>query len=107
MSLSDTQRQTSAYIQRFRAIELKPWGIEATLVELLAECGTLADYVMQKEGYRKPRDGNEIADEELGDAISDIMFILFMIAEHFNIDMDKAYANMLAVTDGKLRKRGA
>lgn len=96
-------KKTVELRELFSKIEEKPWNIEAFMIELLAETGTLADSVMIKEGYRKTRsEGEEI---DLEDDISDILFLLIMIAEHYNIDIASSYIQMIDSTHKKLNKK--
>lgn len=103
MTFEELIKQTKELDKRFSALNKRKWTIEAYIVELLGETGTLADSIMIKENYRQLRAGQEELD--LADDIVDIMFILINIADHYNIDLEKAYKEMLRVTDEKLARR--
>jgi NTP pyrophosphatase (non-canonical NTP hydrolase) len=80
----------------------KEWTIEAFMVELQAEVGTLSDTIMIKEAYRSLRPGDTL---DLEDDIADVLFVLFLIADHYGIDLDHAYNNMIETTHRKLKDK--
>ncbi len=94
--------QTRELHERFSLLNSRPWTIETYVVELLGEVGTLADTIMIQEKYRECRVGQEL---DLEDDIVDIIFILIHIADHYNIDLNKAYEEMLRVTAEKLNQQ--
>src|SRR6476646_7968900 len=87
---------------RFQFHNERPWGIEALLMELQAEVGTLADTVMQLEHFRKIRDNQTI---DLPDDLSDVMFILLLIADHYKINLGSSYKQMISLTLESVKKR--
>jgi NTP pyrophosphatase (non-canonical NTP hydrolase) len=104
MTVKELIDRTEETLQRFRSVEKRPWTPEACMTELMAEAGTLADSIMIREGYRS-RGGDHKVDLE--DDISDVLFMLIMICQHYGIDLEKAYRRMLDDTDAKLKSKGA
>ena len=102
MSIAEMIKKTSDIIELFKQIEPRVWGVEAMAVELSAEVGTLTDTIMIQEGYRKLRPGTSI---DLEDDIADILFMLIRIANHYGIDLEKAYRTVLVETRQKLEAR--
>ena len=102
MTIEEMVAETRQLQMRFREVESRTWTIEACVMELLAEAGTLADSVMIREGYRQLRPDQEI---DLEDDVCDILFVLIMIADHYQICLEDAYASMLRNTIGKLDRR--
>ncbi len=96
--------ETKRLEKRFQEQESRPWTIETHVMELLAEAGTLADSIMIQEGYRQLRPRQKI---DLEDDISDIIFVLIMIANHYGISVGDAYTTMLRKAFKKLDKRQA
>jgi NTP pyrophosphatase (non-canonical NTP hydrolase) len=88
--------------ERFAEHESRPWSIEAYVVELLAEAGTLADLIMIRENYRQLRPNQRM---DLEDGICDILFIVIAIASHYGVSIENAYASMLSETFAKLDQR--
>lgn len=89
--------------EKFDALSTRKWTIESYMTELMAETGSLADSIMIQEQYRKRRPQQKPID--LADSIADIAFILHNIADHYHIDFEKAYLDMLKITENKLNQR--
>jgi hypothetical protein len=71
--------------------------MEAVMMsELAAEVGTLADSVMITEGHRPPCPG--AAPVDLADDVTDVLFMLVRLADHYEMDLSEADARMLTVT---------
>lgn len=102
MKLSEMAEKSREINALFEQTAPRPWTIEALITELTAEVGTLADSVMIKENYRRPRDTTEL---DLEDDIVDIIFLLFCIADHYHINIEDGYTKMLELTRAKLLKR--
>jgi NTP pyrophosphatase (non-canonical NTP hydrolase) len=103
ITIQDLAQKTAELQDIFRKIENRPWDINAFLIELTAEVGTLADSIMIKEGYRELRpDQNPI---DLEDDICDILFVLFMIADHYKINIGESYLSMINLTLKKLENK--
>jgi NTP pyrophosphatase (non-canonical NTP hydrolase) len=96
-------QQTRELQRRFSLINSRTWTIETYMIELLGETGSLADSIMLKENYRPIRAGQKPVN--LADDIVDIIFILVNIADHYGIDLEESYKEMLRVTDEKLSQR--
>src|SRR6266852_6243169 len=79
------------------------WDASVMVTELTGEVGTLADSIMIREGYRPAR--NEEDNIDLEDDIVDILFMLIRIADHYDIDLEDAYQNMIRQTRRKLEQR--
>ena len=101
MLMSDLASQTREIVQLFEQIEPRPWTVEAMIVEVTSEVGTLADSIMIQEGYRRTRPQQEI---DLEDDIGDVLFMLFRIAHYYAIDLESAYEKVLQHTRKKLEK---
>ncbi len=99
-TMTDLARKTEELRQLFAKVENRPWTIEAYAIELLAEVGTLADSLMIQENYRSLRADQDPLDLE--DDIVDVMFVLFMIANHYGIDVAAAYGKMVEETKQKI-----
>ena len=95
--------QTRELQRRFDLVNSRVWTIESYVIELLGETGSLADSIMLKENYRPTRAGQKPVN--IGDDIVDIIFILVNIADHYGIDLEESYKEMLRITDEKLSQR--
>ncbi len=103
ITIHEIMEKTTGLQKLFRKIENKPWTIDTFIIELLAEAGTLADSIMIKEGYRNLRTGQKPIDLE--DDICDILFVLFMIADYYEINIGNSYLSMIASTRSKLEAK--
>lgn len=100
ITVDELVAKTTEIQQLFRQIEKRPWTVETFAIELAAEVGTLTDSIMIKEGYRNPRRGQDEID--LQDDISDVIFVLIMIANYYQIDIGESYMSMIDATRHKL-----
>lgn len=84
---------TRSLIKEFEKREQKPWGIEGAMIELSKQVGDLSKAVMMKEKYYlKARDLNpkyKTLEDNIGDELYDIFFMLVRIADHYGIDLEK------------------
>jgi NTP pyrophosphatase (non-canonical NTP hydrolase) len=103
MTSKELIEQTRELQRRFSLLNNRTWTIETYVIELLGETGSLADSIMIQENYRQHRTGQKPIN--LADDIVDIIFILVNIADHYGIDLETAYKEMLKVTDEKLKQR--
>jgi len=102
-SIETLVNETRILQNMFKAFEGKPWTVETFTMELLAETGSLADIIIIKEGYRVPRKNQQEVDIE--DGISDVLFVLIMIADHYGIDIASSYMRMVEKTKKKLSEK--
>jgi NTP pyrophosphatase (non-canonical NTP hydrolase) len=100
MKISEMINMTIDTFNLYKSIIEKPWNIEAMIIELTGEVGTLADIIMIKEKYRKLRENQEI---DIADSVVDIMFILICIAHYYNVDLETAYKKMIIKTKEKIQ----
>ena len=85
------QKRSKKVLEEFGKIRSKKWTPEAMLVDLTEEVGELANSILVKEGFKNKKR----AKADLMDSICDILFDLYMIAEHYGIDVEKEYLKVL------------
>lgn len=102
MELSEIVARTREITSLFDEL-VGEWDIKVMMTELTGEVGTLADSIMIHEGYRPRRNEKDVIDLE--DDIVDILFMLIRIADHYDIDLEDAYQNLLRQTHKKLEQR--
>ena len=105
MELEELKVKSRALVERFKKIEPKRWSIEGSTMELATEVGDLTELVLRKE-YFKQNVYDDI-EYQIQDEIADILFILFRIADYYNIDVDRAYREMEHLVSERLKSRGA
>ncbi|MEG6520935.1 nucleotide pyrophosphohydrolase [Desulfotomaculum sp. 1211_IL3151] len=90
MSLKDMQRDVDAWIGQF---EEGYWHPLSMLARLTEEVGELAREVNHLYGQKPKKEGEPENNLEL--ELADILFIVGCFANSLNIDLDKAFDNMM------------
>ena len=67
----------------------KKWTPFAMTTDLLEEAGEVASVVKALEGF-KPSD-NLKSKEELGAELSDLLYIIFVLAEHYGVELEEIF----------------
>jgi NTP pyrophosphatase (non-canonical NTP hydrolase) len=98
MSFAPVQKEVDDWISQFEEGYFAPLPMLARLTE---EVGELARVLMHRYGGKKPKPGEAFGDasEEIADAI----FVLVCMANSMEINLDEAFAKMMA----KIRERDA
>ena len=93
--------KTLEVIREFEKVEKKKWGIEGAMMELSKQVGELAKNVMVFEGYymagRDSLPEYQTSKEKIADELSDILFMVIRIAEHYKIDLEKEHLKQLEI----------
>ena len=96
MAFAPIQREVDEWIAQFEEGYFPPLPMLARLTE---EVGELARVLMHHYGGKKPKPGESAGDA--GEEIADAMFVLVCLANSLHIDLDDAFARMMA----KIRAR--
>lgn len=79
----------------------KNWTIHTRFVELVEEVGELANAIQTDEGFKsKKRKKSEVTN-----SLCDILYEIFLIADHYDVDLDKEYPLVLEEIEDR-RKSG-
>ncbi len=85
---------TRRVIAGFDERERRPWGVEASLIELIKQVGDLARQVMMAESYYLPDRANDAqyatTTERIGDELADILYCVIRLADLYGIDLADA-----------------
>ncbi|HEX2120263.1 MAG TPA: nucleotide pyrophosphohydrolase [Thermoanaerobaculia bacterium] len=92
MSFAPIQKEVDEWISQFEEGYFPPLAMLARLTE---EVGELARVVMHHHGGKKPKPGEEAGD--VGGEIADAIFVLVCLANSQKIDLDEAFATMMAM----------
>ena len=92
LTLEEAINDIRKSVSRFEKIEGKPWGVEGAVIELSKQVGQLSALVMNREGYyyaNREKDNSEYtsSNDNIADELSDIMFAVVRIADHYGIDL--------------------
>lgn len=103
LTFKQLEKKTLDLVERFKQVEQKEWGIEGCMIELSKQVGELSRCVMKMEKYYFAQKG-ETNLEEIGDELSDILFMIIRIAKHYNIDLEKAHLKAIDDANKYLEK---
>ncbi len=98
MTFSVVQQTVDAWISRFEEGYFPPLAMLARVTE---ETGELARAVSHRFGGKKPKAGE--GNEDIGEELADVLFVLVCFANSLGIDLDEAFAAVLL----KYRERDA
>ena len=90
MELSEAQARVDAWIGQF---EEGYWPPLANLARLTEEVGELARLLNDRFGPKKKKAGEP--EQDLGEELADILFVLLVIANEQKIDLEEALARVL------------
>lgn len=93
-------------VQRFNKIELQEWKAEGAMIELVKQVGELAKQVMIKERYYALEGEVFNVDEHLGNEMADVVAQIMRLADHYKIDLEKAFIEAREDEDRYLKSRG-
>ena len=92
MDLKSAQERSKAVNKKFMQTRKMEWTPEVMLADMAEEMGELATSILVGRGF-KTKKNRQV--EDLADCLCDILFDIFMIAEHYGIDMETEYGKVL------------
>ena len=93
-------------VKRFNKIELQEWKAEGAMIELAKQVGELAKQVMIKERYYALEGDVPDVEERLGNEMADVIAQIMRLADHYRIDLEKAFIEAREDEDRYLKSRG-
>jgi len=90
MSFAPIQEDVDRYISQFKEGYFPPLSMLARLTE---ELGELARALSHREGFKKPKPGEENVDVE--EELCDLIFVAVCLANSLDIDLDRAFARAM------------
>ena len=105
-SFAEMQEMYRHIVERFKKIELQDWKAEGAMIELSKQVGELAKQVMIKEKYYALTGEVPDVDEKLGNEMADVIAQVMRLAQHYNIDLEKAFIEAREDEDRYLQSRG-
>jgi len=98
-SFNELITETNKLIEKFEKKEKKKWTPEIMITELTKQAGELSKQIMILEGNYIPEKDNNLgysaSKEQLANELSDILFMLIRISNHYKIDLEKAHIEEL------------
>ncbi len=90
-TFAEMQEMYREVVKRFNKIELQEWRAEGAMIELSKQVGELAKQVMIKEKYYALEGDVPDVDKRLGNEMADVIAQVMRLAEHYQIDLEKAF----------------
>ena len=106
LTFAEMQAMYRTTVNRFKTIENREWKAEGAMIELSKQVGELAKQVMLKERYYAFTEDEAAVDERLGNEMADVMAQIMRLAEHYDIDLERAFIDARKDEDAYLKSRG-
>lgn len=106
MTFTEMQDMYREVVKRFNKIELQDWKAEGAMIELSKQVGELAKQVMIKEKYYALQGEVTDVDEKLGNEMADVIAQVMRLADHYQIDLEKAFIEARKDEENYLVSRG-
>lgn len=95
MELKDLIRRAVKVRKKYAELEMKKYGKKWTNAQIaqgfVGDVGDLMKLVMAKEGIRDI----ENADEKLEHELADYLYSIFVLADRYNIDLEKSFLSTM------------
>lgn len=98
LTLNQAVKETQECYSRFP----QKWPIHARLADLMEEVGELANAIQVQEGYKSKKRKKS----DLINSVCDVLYSVFLVASHYNIDLDKEYPLVLKEIDDRRKSGG-
>lgn len=103
MELKELSKRAVEIKKRYSKMEIDKFGKEWTNAQVMqgfvGDVGDLMKLVMAKEGIREI----ENVDDELAHELADCLYCVFVLAERYDIDIEKAFLNTMDELDKRLK----
>jgi NTP pyrophosphatase (non-canonical NTP hydrolase) len=91
MDLNEAVRRTEEVAEAIERKRGKRWDAKTRLIDLMEEAGELANAVLVEQGNKPLRRKKS----DLVDSVCDVLFAVFMMANVYDIDLEKEYLKVL------------
>ncbi len=99
--IAKAMRVKAAYDKRNQTISGKIWNRENIAQGFVGDVGDLTKLIMAKEGLRKI----ENADEKLAHELSDCLWSIIILAELYDIDLEKSFMKNMDALEEDIKTR--
>jgi len=97
LTLNEAAEETKKVVSKMPD---KNWTIHNRFTELVEEVGELANAIQTDEGFKTQKRKKS----EVIDSICDVLFEIFNIANHYKVDLDKEYPQILKQLKERTKK---
>jgi len=91
MDLNEAMKKTKKVVEEIEEKRGRKWDTKTRFIDLVEEVGELANALILEHGNKPERARRA----ELVDSVCDVLFDLLILAEMYNIDLDKEYPKVL------------
>lgn len=100
MKLQDIVARTIKVNNRFKA----HFGKQGRAMSLVSEVGELMDAMLEYEGGKEKGDRDSKSKEEVADALCDILYNVFVLSNHYEINLTEEYNKMIDEVEKRFEK---
>jgi len=98
--MKEFQKKTNQIVKSFPNRFTK----EQRYIDLAEEMGELAQAMLFESGVKRNKIKGQKTKEDIADALADMLFNMYDLAEQYNIDLDKEYSEMLERLEERINK---
>ena len=100
MKLQDLINKTTEINDRFKG----HFGKQGRAMSLVSEVGELMDAMLEFEGNKEKGTRNSKGKDEIADALCDILYNVFILSKHYEIDLPEGYIKMIKKVESRFDK---
>ncbi len=100
MNIKNAQKEVDQWISKYG---IRYFDVLTNMVQLTEEVGEVARIISRRYGEQSEK--KEDMDKDLGEELSDVLFVLICIANQTGIDLQKAFSNKLKIKTKRDKSR--
>ena len=104
MEIKELSQRANEIKEKYSKMELEKFGKEWTNAQVMqgfvGDVGDLMKLVMAKEGIREIED----VDKKLAHELADCLYSVFVLAERYEVNIEKEFLNTMDELDNRLKK---
>ena len=100
MNIKNAQKEVDQWISKYG---IRYFDVLTNMVQLTEEVGEVARIISRRYGEQSEKE--EDMDKDLGEELSDVLFVLICIANQTGIDLQKAFTNKLKIKTKRDKSR--
>lgn len=100
MNIKNAQKEVDQWISKYG---IRYFDVLTNMIQLTEEVGEVARIISRRYGEQSEKE--EDKDKDLGEELSDVLFVLICIANQTGIDLQKAFSNKLKIKTKRDKNR--
>jgi|TARA_B100000524_G_scaffold57672_1_gene26785 NTP pyrophosphatase (non-canonical NTP hydrolase) len=100
MNIKNAQKEVDQWISKYG---IRYFDVLTNMVQLTEEVGEVARIISRRYGEQSEKE--EDKDKDLGEELSDVLFVLICIANQTGIDLQKAFSDKLKIKTKRDKNR--